>query len=87
MRQKAKQPRLRRSEHVQRRDIRVMRLQLEAWRKNPERLMDVVKEDVKLVGVREENAEGKSELELASGRWLAMATPGGKKPKEKEDLV
>lgn len=69
-----------------REEIRVMRLQLareEAWRKSRvERFMDVVQVDVKLVGVRKENAEEKSELELTRGRWLAVATPEGKRPKE-----
>ena len=57
--------RLRWFRHVHRRDSkyigrRMMKLELPGRRPRgrPKRFMDVVKEDMKLVGVREENSEG-----------------------------
>ena len=54
--------RLRWSEHVQRRDSeyivrRMMRLQLPGWNPRGRPNMGVVIEDIKLAGVREEDAE------------------------------
>ena len=89
---KVREARLRWFGHVQRRDSeyigrRMLRMELPGRRprgRPKRRFMDVVKEDMRVVGVREDEAEDRV-------RWKQMircaATPEGKSPKEKKKIL